>query len=121
MRQRACRAGVVLACCTDAARKENPMPSETCRIIDRDTHLVVVNDNPRRRNALTPGFQAGLTQALADCRPEMIYLPVEWLDTLDVTPYLDRTAFCAVLERNKDVRDAALSDVRRLLSARYKK
>ena len=25
-----------------------------------------------------------LTQALADCRPEMIYLPVEWLDTLDV-------------------------------------
>ena len=38
-----------------------------------------------------------LTQALADCRPEMIYLPVEWLDTLDVTPYLDRTSFCAVL------------------------
>jgi len=31
------------------------------------------------------------------------------------------TAFCAVLERNKDVRDAALSNVRRLLSARYKK
>lgn len=40
-----------------------------------------------------------LTQALADCRPEMIYLPVEWLDTLDVTPYLDRTSFCAVLPR----------------------
>ncbi len=38
-----------------------------------------------------------LTQALADCRPEMIYLPVEWLDTLDVTEYLDRTSFCAVL------------------------
>jgi hypothetical protein len=31
------------------------------------------------------------------------------------------TAFCSVLERNKDVRDAALSNVRRLLSARYKK
>lgn len=29
----------------------------------------------------------------------MIYLPVEWLDTLDVTPYLDRTSFCAVLPR----------------------
>ena len=40
-----------------------------------------------------------LTQALADCHPEMIYLPVEWLDTLDVTPYLDRTSFCAVLPR----------------------
>ena len=40
-----------------------------------------------------------LTQALADCSPEMIYLPVEWLDTLDVTPYLDRTSFCAVLPR----------------------
>lgn len=30
-------------------------------------------------------------------------------------------AFCAVLERNKDVRDAALLNVRRRLSARYKK
>lgn len=41
------------------------MSFENCRIIDRDTHLVVVNDNPRRRNALTPGFQAGLLHALA--------------------------------------------------------
>ena len=30
-------------------------------------------------------------------------------------------AFCSVLERNKDVRDATLSNVRRLLSARYNK
>jgi len=46
------------------------MPSETCRIIDRDTHLVVVNDNPRRRNVLTPGFQAGLLRALAQAAAE---------------------------------------------------
>lgn len=46
------------------------MPFENCRIIDRDTHLLVVNDNPRRRNALTPGFQAGLTQALAQAAAE---------------------------------------------------
>ena len=41
------------------------MTDETCEIIDRDTHLVVVNRNPQRRNALTPGFYAGLRQALA--------------------------------------------------------
>ena len=49
-----------------------------------------------------------LTQALADCRPEMIYLPVEWLDTLDVTPYLDRTSFCAVLPRIFRTEDEAV-------------
>lgn len=41
------------------------MPHENCQIIDRDTHLVVVNDNPARRNALTSGFYAGLTEALS--------------------------------------------------------
>lgn len=51
---------------------------------------------------------AQLTQALADCRPEMIYLPVEWLDTLDVTPYLDRTSFCAVLPRIFRTEDEAV-------------
>ena len=49
-----------------------------------------------------------LTQELADCRPEMIYLPVEWLDTLDVTPYLDRTSFCAVLPRIFRTEDEAV-------------
>ena len=49
-----------------------------------------------------------LKQALADCRPEMIYLPVEWLDTLDVTPYLDRTSFCAVLPRIFRTEDEAV-------------
>mgnify|MGYP000178965628 CR=1 FL=1 len=51
---------------------------------------------------------AQLTQALVDCRPEMIYLPVEWLDTLDVTPYLDRTSFCAVLPRIFRTEDEAV-------------
>lgn len=46
------------------------MQPENCRIIDRDTHLVVVNDNPRRRNALTPGFQQGLSRALAQAAAE---------------------------------------------------
>ncbi|WP_134725297.1 oxepin-CoA hydrolase, alternative type [Paracoccus luteus] len=39
--------------------------TDTCEIIDQGTHLVVVNRNPARRNALTPGFYAGLRQALA--------------------------------------------------------
>lgn len=38
---------------------------ENCEIIDRDTYLVVVNDNPARRNALSKGFYQGLRTALA--------------------------------------------------------
>ena len=41
-----------------------------CRIEDRGTHLVVVNDNPQRRNALTPGFYDGLRAALAQAAAE---------------------------------------------------
>lgn len=37
---------------------------ENCEIIDKGTHLVVVNTNPRRRNALSAGFYAGLRAAL---------------------------------------------------------
>ena len=40
------------------------MTGENCEIIDRGSHLVVVNHNPARRNALTPGFYAGLRRAL---------------------------------------------------------
>lgn len=40
-----------------------------------------------------------LTDALADCRPEMIYVPAELLDELDLARYTDRTRFCAVLPR----------------------
>ena len=43
---------------------------QNCRIEDRGTHLVVVNDNPQRRNALTPGFYAGLRAALAQAAAE---------------------------------------------------
>ncbi len=39
--------------------------SDTCDIIDRGTHLLVVNRNPARRNALSAGFYAGLRRALA--------------------------------------------------------
>lgn len=41
------------------------MSHQNCRIEDRESHLVVVNDNPQRRNALTPGFYGGLRAALA--------------------------------------------------------
>ena len=40
-----------------------------------------------------------LTDALVDCAPEMIYLPIELLDKVDLTPYVGRTRFCAVLPR----------------------
>lgn len=43
---------------------------QNCRVEDRGTHLVVVNDNPQRRNALTPGFQTGLRGALAQAAAE---------------------------------------------------
>ena len=43
---------------------------ENCTIIDQATHLVVVNVNPGRRNALSPGFQAGLRAALAQAAEE---------------------------------------------------
>lgn len=43
---------------------------ENCQIIDRDTYLVVVNDNPTRRNALSAGLYAGLRAALAQAAAE---------------------------------------------------
>lgn len=43
---------------------------QNCRIEDRGTHLVVVNDNPQRRNALTAGFYAGMRAALAQAAAE---------------------------------------------------
>lgn len=46
------------------------MQRENCRIEDRGTHLVVVNDNPQRRNALTAGFYSGLREALAQAAAE---------------------------------------------------
>lgn len=46
------------------------MQAETCRIEDAGDHLIVINDNPSRRNALTPGFYAGLTAALASAAAE---------------------------------------------------
>lgn len=43
---------------------------ENCQIIDRDTYLVVVNDNPTRRNALSAELYAGLRAALAQAAAE---------------------------------------------------
>ena len=37
---------------------------DTCEILDRGTHLVVVNRNPARRNALSSGFYTGLRAAM---------------------------------------------------------
>ena len=40
-----------------------------------------------------------LTPELVDCGPAMIYLPLEWLSRVDLTPYAGKTRFCAVLPR----------------------
>ena len=40
-----------------------------------------------------------LTEALVECKPEILYLPLELLPHIDLTPYLGRTRFCAVLPR----------------------
>jgi putative protease len=42
---------------------------------------------------------AQMSDALAQERPAMVYLPIEELAALDLETYLDRTAFCAVLPR----------------------
>ena len=42
---------------------------------------------------------AQLTDALIDCGPEWVYIPLELLDQLDLAPYAGRTRFCAVLPR----------------------
>ncbi|MBE6971488.1 MAG: U32 family peptidase [Ruminococcaceae bacterium] len=40
-----------------------------------------------------------LTDALVNCAPEMIYIPLELLEQIDLAPYAGRTRFCAVLPR----------------------
>ena len=40
-----------------------------------------------------------LSDALIDCGPEWVYIPLELLDQLDLAPYAGRTRFCAVLPR----------------------
>lgn len=40
-----------------------------------------------------------LTDALVGCAPEMIYIPLELLEQMDLAPYAGRTRFCAVLPR----------------------
>ena len=40
-----------------------------------------------------------LTDALVDCGPEWIYVPLELLDRVDLARYAGRTRFCAVLPR----------------------
>ena len=49
-----------------------------------------------------------LSEALVDARPEMIYLPIEELSSLDLWPYLDRTRFCALLPRIYRTRDESV-------------
>ena len=44
--------------------------ARSCEIIDEGDHLIVVNRNPARRNALTPDFYAGVTEATAQAARE---------------------------------------------------
>ena len=50
---------------------------------------------------------AQLTDALVASRPAMVYLPIDELAALDLTPYLDRTRLCAVLPRIYRTKDEA--------------
>jgi putative protease len=48
-----------------------------------------------------------LSEALVDCAPEWVYIPLELLDKVELAPYADRTKFCAVLPRVWRDRDEA--------------
>ena len=57
--------------------------------------------NPTTPPQLTVSLQRAeqLSDRLLDARPALVYLPVDELAKLDLSPYLDRTRFCAVLPR----------------------
>ena len=40
-----------------------------------------------------------LTTELIACHPDTVYIPLELLDTMDLSPYAGKTTFCAVLPR----------------------
>jgi len=58
-------------------------------------------ENPTEPPRLTVSLlrAAQLTDALADERPELIYLPIGELARMELKPWLDRTRICAVLPR----------------------
>ena len=58
-------------------------------------------DNPTEAPRFTVSLSdpAQLTDGLIALRPEMVYLPIDRMEKLDLAPYLDRTRFCAVLPR----------------------
>ncbi len=70
-----------------------------------------VQPEPADEHLAPPAFTVSLQSAeqlsdrLVDARPEMVYLPVDQFDGLDLLPYLDRTRFCAVLPRIYRTRD----------------
>ena len=68
------------------------------------------SEQPLAPPALTVSLmRAGqLSDGLIDARPAMVYLPVGELNRLNLTPFLDRTRFCAVLPRIYRTRDEAM-------------
>ena len=54
-------------------------------------------DAPRISVSIARGEQ--LTPALIDAGADLLYFPVELIDSLDLSPYLGKTEFCAVLPR----------------------
>ena len=60
-----------------------------------------------------------LTNALIDLRPALVYLPLELVSQLDLTPYLGRTKFVAVLPRIYRTREE--SALRAMLAAAKEK
>lgn len=49
-----------------------------------------------------------LSAELIACRPDTVYIPLELLDTMDLSPYVGQTTFCAVLPRIFRTADEAL-------------
>ena len=73
------------------------------------------------RGAETPAFTCSitrpeqLTEELLSCRPEIVYVPLELLEQMDLAPYAGRTRLCAVLPRIFRTEDEA--KFRRILAA----
>ena len=60
-----------------------------------------------------------LTDALIEARPALVYLPIELISQLDLTPYLEQTKFIAVLPRIYRTREEAM--LRTMLAAAKEK
>jgi len=66
-----------------------------------ETPFVQTEPGPKTPPLFTCSLAAPeqLTPELIGCGPAIVYLPLEWLAQVDLTPYAGKTRFCAVLPR----------------------